>query len=208
MGQVSVSLPADGSTIDAADYNTPINTLINDYNSNIDNSNIAAAAAIAGTKLADNSITNAKLATGAGEAGGAWTSWTPTLSGRFNNSKWTKTCTYTKVSRTVFFKMLLVANAATPMDGGTAEAIFTLPVTSINYVETAMPIISTQTRILDAGTAVFYGTTEWIDTTTAQIRLVNAAGTYTTPTAITSAVPMTWASTDQIFVFGFYEASA
>lgn len=60
MGQVSVSLPSDGSTIDAADYNTPITALVNDYNSNIDNSNIAAAAAIAGSKLADNGITAAK----------------------------------------------------------------------------------------------------------------------------------------------------
>ena len=60
MAQVSVSLPSDGETIDVADYNTPITTLVNDYNNNIDNSNIAAAAAISGTKLANATVTPAK----------------------------------------------------------------------------------------------------------------------------------------------------
>lgn len=64
MGQVSVSLPSDGQTIDAADYNTPITTFINDYNSNIDNSNIATAAAIAGSKLASDGVGNTQLAAG------------------------------------------------------------------------------------------------------------------------------------------------
>ena len=56
MGTVSVSLPSDGSTIDAADYNTPITTIVNEFNGNIDNANIKSAAAIAGSKLADASI--------------------------------------------------------------------------------------------------------------------------------------------------------
>ncbi len=62
MGTVSLSLPADGSTADAADYNTPINTLANEFNGNIENANIKANAAIAGSKLADGSIATAKLA--------------------------------------------------------------------------------------------------------------------------------------------------
>lgn len=61
MSVVSISLPSDGSTADVADYNTPITVLVNDYNGNIDNSNIAAAAAIAGSKLADDSITDGKI---------------------------------------------------------------------------------------------------------------------------------------------------
>jgi hypothetical protein len=62
MAEVTVSLPSDGQTIDASDYNTPITTIVNDYNGNIDNSNIASAAAIAGSKLADGGVTSAKLA--------------------------------------------------------------------------------------------------------------------------------------------------
>lgn len=63
MATISVSLPADGQTIDAADINTPINTIVADYNGNIDNTNIASGANIAGSKLAANSITNTQLAT-------------------------------------------------------------------------------------------------------------------------------------------------
>lgn len=61
MANISVSLPADGTTADVSDYNTPLNTIVTDYNGNIDNSNIAAAAAIAGSKLADNSVTATKV---------------------------------------------------------------------------------------------------------------------------------------------------
>ena len=65
MGTVSLSLPSDGETIDSSDYNTPITTFVNEFNGEIDNANIASDAAIAGTKLADESVTNAKLAYGA-----------------------------------------------------------------------------------------------------------------------------------------------
>lgn len=56
MGTISVSLPSDGTTADVADYNTPINDIVNEFNGNIDNANIKSAAAIAGSKLADNGI--------------------------------------------------------------------------------------------------------------------------------------------------------
>lgn len=63
MGNISVSLPADGTTGDVADYNTPINTIVNEFNGNIDNANIKSGAAIATSKLADDAgITTAKIA--------------------------------------------------------------------------------------------------------------------------------------------------
>lgn len=65
MGQINVSLPSDGSTGTVSQYNTPINTIVNEFNTGIDNSNIKAAAAIDGSKLADASIPATKLATGA-----------------------------------------------------------------------------------------------------------------------------------------------
>lgn len=62
MGTVSTTLPSDGQTIDAADVNTPINAILSEFNGNIDNDNIKSAAAINGSKIADATITNAKLA--------------------------------------------------------------------------------------------------------------------------------------------------
>lgn len=54
MGTVSVSLPSDGETIEAADYNTPLNTIVNEINGNLDNNNIKSGAAISTAKLASD----------------------------------------------------------------------------------------------------------------------------------------------------------
>jgi hypothetical protein len=56
LGTISVTLPTDGTTADVADYNTPITTIVNEINGNIDNANIKSGAAISGSKLADSSI--------------------------------------------------------------------------------------------------------------------------------------------------------
>lgn len=63
MANISVSLPSDGTTADVSDYNTPITTIVNEFNGNIDNSNIKSGAAIATAKLADDAgVTTAKIA--------------------------------------------------------------------------------------------------------------------------------------------------
>jgi hypothetical protein len=60
MATISVSLPADGETIDAADYNTPINTIVNVINGNLDSDNLAANA-VGTSEIADITVTNEKL---------------------------------------------------------------------------------------------------------------------------------------------------
>lgn len=62
MGTISVSLPADGSTADVSDYNTPINTIVSELNGGLDNDNIATGAAIDGSKLANTSVTATQIA--------------------------------------------------------------------------------------------------------------------------------------------------
>ena len=52
MGTISLSLPSDGQTIDSSDVNTPFNTIANEINGNLDNSNIKAGAAIDRSKIA------------------------------------------------------------------------------------------------------------------------------------------------------------
>lgn len=57
MATISVSLPSDGTTADVADYNTPVTTIVNEFNGNIDNANIKSGAGISTSKLAsDNGI--------------------------------------------------------------------------------------------------------------------------------------------------------
>lgn len=66
MATISVSLPSDGTAADVSDYNTPITTIVNEVNGNLDNANIKSGAAIATSKLADDAgITTAKIADGA-----------------------------------------------------------------------------------------------------------------------------------------------
>ena len=44
MGLISISAISDGETIDATDVNTPLNTIVDDYNGNIDSNNLASNA--------------------------------------------------------------------------------------------------------------------------------------------------------------------
>ena len=171
----------------------------------IDNSNIKTGAAIDGSKLADSSVTNAKLKTGAGEPGGEWDTWTPTLSGRFNDSKWTKNCKYKRVGNTIFCKFYVTANTTTPMDGS-GNPIFTLPVTSVSGYPTSGVIA--RAYIEDVGTAGYSGgLVRWQSTTTADFAIENVGSTYGAPNSISNTVPFTWASTDIIFATFTYEAA-
>lgn len=56
MGTISFTPPTDGSTAEAADVVTPLNTIYDEFNGNIDNANIKANAGISGSKLADASV--------------------------------------------------------------------------------------------------------------------------------------------------------
>jgi hypothetical protein len=92
--------------------------------------------AIVAAAIPAGSITNARLATSAGEIGAAWAAWTPTLSGRFNDGKWTKACKYIQIGKTIIAKISLTASSATPMDGGSSDALLTLPVTAATLANT------------------------------------------------------------------------
>ena len=54
MGLITVPQVSDGDTAEASDINTPVNTIANEFNGNIDNANIKSGAAIATSKLADD----------------------------------------------------------------------------------------------------------------------------------------------------------
>jgi hypothetical protein len=211
MANISVSLPADGETIDAADYNTPINTIVNEINGNLDNSNIDAAAAIAGSKLADSAITtakiadanvtNAKLATGAGEPGGAWTSWTPSFTnlsgGTLNYAK------YTQVGKTILYRIKYTLGGA----GVSGSISFSLPVNlTADYV--ANDSLVGDVTYLDTGNARYTGVVAAGSTaSTLSIRAINASGTYSAVADLSATVPFTWGNTDVILVAGSYEGA-
>lgn len=197
MGTISLTLPADGETADASDVNNPFNTIAAVINGGIDADNIEAGGVIPNG-----------LQSGTGTSW-AWQSWTPTLSGLFNNTKWDKTARYIQIGKTVFFYLNLVANTTTPMDGA-GEPTFTLPVTATNSSPTIGLPLSTYGAAFDANGSSYIALVEQIigGTTTARVRYIDtgvAAGS--AKAAITTTAPFTWTTSDVISVQGFYEAA-
>lgn len=137
---------------------------------------------------------------------GAWTAWTPTLSGRLDDADWTKTsCKYIKIGKTVIAQLKLTATAAAPMGGGVADATFTLPVTSTALGGTVNTIPLGTALLFDTGTAVLVGYIVHVSTTTANVRYHNQATA--SPSAITSTAPFTWTTGDEINATFMYEAA-
>lgn len=132
-----------------------------------------------------------------------WQSWSPTLSGRFNDAKWTKACTYIQIGKTVHYKFKVTASTTTPMDGS-GEPIFTLPVTSISY---STSFVSGMGMLEDLVTAAYSCQITHSSTTTARVQILNSGSTYVAPASISSTVPMTWTTGDFIEVHGTYEAA-
>lgn len=137
MSTISVSLPADGSTADVADFNTPINAIVNEFNGNIDNSNIKTGAAIDPSKLAGGS--SAMLA--------AWASYTPVLT-NITTGNGTLVASYVQIGKTVSAKGVFTMGSTSSVAGAIAIA---LPVTASS---TAM---SANGSIIGAGVAVDTG---------------------------------------------------
>lgn len=187
MTTVSLTLPSDGQTIDAADVNNPFNAIAAVINGGVDSTNITAGG-----------VTPNSLTSGTG-TGWAWSSWTPTLSGLFTDAKWTKTCTYTQIGKTVHFKMKLVANNTSPM-AGAGDAAFTLPVTAVSFAGGDKNYVCGSGGIYDSGTTLYNALPIITSTTGGVIRTAIAA-------AMSSTVPMTWTTSDEIVVAGTYEAA-
>lgn len=119
MAHVSPTQVSPGDEISAASVNTPINQIASQINGNLDDTNISG---ISGSKVAAASLPPAALATDAG--GGAWTAWTPSLSGWSGTP--TVTARYKKIGKTVH---CVISVAGT---SNSATTTITLPSTSAN----------------------------------------------------------------------------
>lgn len=212
MGTISVSLPSDGDTIDAADYNTPITTIVNEINGNLDNANIDASAAISTSKLADDAgITAAKIADGAvlpnhllASASTlntwVWDDWSPTYAS-ITVGTGTVVAKYTKVGKLVCFHWQLVCGNTTSI--GNTHTI-SLPVTAASrYGTSNMQNPIGTTGLFDVGTAIYAGTLVIEGSTTVCTPRWFSA----TPSALTGTFPITEATNDTYSVQGFYEAA-
>jgi len=115
----ATNLPTDGETIDAADVNTDMQGLIDEFNGGIDNDNIADGANIAWTKLASTS----------------WEDFTPAIAvsgGTAPTYTATFTSKYMQLGKLVWV-MIDWRNASGGTAGdGTGQITFTPPVPAAN----------------------------------------------------------------------------
>jgi hypothetical protein len=203
LGLVSPTQSNSGDTIEAADINDPVNQLAAVINGNIEAANLASSA-VTTVKIADATVTNAKLATTAGEVGGAWTTWTPTWT-NLTVSGSTVTARYTQQGKTVRFRVAVVLGGG---NAPTGSVSFTLPVTAAAHAGTAsLPPIG-QVVIFDSGTASYDGFIAFNSTTTAVIYVIGTSSTYAATTSLSSTVPIAaYANGDEILINGCYEAA-
>lgn len=146
MGSVSPAQVSDGTTIDASDVNNPINTIANEFNGNIDNTNIKAAAAIAGSKLADNSIditTKASSWDGWVQVTDTWT-YASATTVTVPSDATTKYSVGDKVkftnSGSKYFYITAVSATVLTLNGGSDYTVANAAISAVYYSKAATPL--------------------------------------------------------------------
>lgn len=128
---------------------------------------------------------------------GAWTSYTPTLTGTgwaLGNAA--VDATYARVGKTVFYRVQIVWGSTSTY--GSVQPIVSLPSTMVSAVHGA----GTATAI-DVGTTLYHWDVYYTSSTTVKpvVRGVDGATTNTP----TGTVPFAWASGDALLIHGWYQ---
>lgn len=198
MSLVSPTLPSPGDAANASDISTPISQLATVINGGIDDTNISA---VSGSKIAAATVTNDKLSTTAGQIGGAWIAYTPTLTASTTNPNVGASGTvegyYQQVGKTVNFRGNIVFSGA-GLTAGSGTYTVALPVTPKDASAT-MPVGHLFLR--DASTAMKLG---GIITATGLLQIYNST---TNHGGVTNSAPWAWTTDDSLSFSGTYEAA-
>lgn len=137
------------------------------------------------------------------EGFGVWTTWTPTLT-NLTLGNGTVTARYCQIGKVVHFRFWFKL--------GSTSAVGSLPTFSLPVTTAALLAASSREPIGLAsydrpGTAHYFGRTHLVDTDTANLFVGRASGTYEDAVGLSSTVPLTWTTNDEISVQGTYEAA-
>ncbi len=147
-------------------------------------------------------IDNAGLITGTGTSLGAWTAYTPTLGGTgWAIGDGTATGAYCQIGKVVHFRARIVFGSTSTF-GAAAAVTLTAPVTSRNDGASTTIL----TRLFDSSLSTTHNGIGSLAINSTTIT-VNYWATGTTVSGSSATNPFTWASSDQIIVFGTYEAA-
>jgi len=138
------------------------------------------------------------------QVGGAWTSWSPTWT-NLSVGNGTVVAKYARIGKLVHARLSLVFGSTTSVSGSVS---FSLPVTRVANAGTATVSPMGLVRLFDtsAGFAL-EGTIVNASTTTGQAIVWDTSGTYAKGAALSSTVPFTWATGDEIGAQFLYEAA-
>lgn len=131
----------------------------------------------------------------------AWTTYTPTLNNVTLGSGYTLSAAYAQIGKTVIVQFYFALGATSAITG---DVHFSLPINQASSNRSAsvgtcvVTDSSPSTRY--PGTVLLSGTPGF-----AFIRVGNAAGTYLTQVAVSSTIPMTWATADSISTTIIYQ---
>ena len=191
---------ASGDLVRASDHNTQGANIASVVNGNIEADNLAANA-VTTAKIADASVTNAKLNTAAGELGGVWTTWTPSYDG-ITVGNGTVVSRYTKVGKTItaYFKLTLGSTSA--IGGG----VFSLPVEMAAHYAASVDYVGTGVGY-DNSASEGYPFAIRVSSST-QLRFVaqDTSGSSLQTTGTSSSAPFTWAVNDTLMGVVTYES--
>lgn len=153
--------------------------------------------------ITDSAVTPAKLVAGTG-AGWASSSWSPSYA-NLTIGNGTVEAKYIQIGKTIFAHWFFQMGTTSAV--GTSPTI-SPPVTPLaSYYTTfgTSPNVG-NSRLIAAGVG-YVGNVVFLTSSTLTAFAFNASATYTTETAITAAIPNTWASGNQMFWAFSYEVA-
>lgn len=136
-------------------------------------------------------------------SGTALASWTPTWVNLTTTSA-TITAKFKKIGRMVFCRVHVLFGASTSISGAVSVS---LPLTAAAHAGTIGVPIGLCRFFDTSGSVTNEGTVLFGSTTTAFLSVGNSAGTYVVATVLSSTVPFTWATGDEITMQFCYEAA-
>lgn len=194
MGTVSVSLPSDGQTADAADYNVPINTIVAAINGNLDSNNILAGGVV------PNSLTS-----GTGTSW-AWQTWSPTWTNLTVGNGTTGYAKYIQIGKTVHFRLKFTFGSTTAAG---SYFQFSAPVSLSSDYGTTDPLNAIATAYDLSATTSYLCTLQVVSSTVIGIRSLHTDGTRGNlePTSGSDPISANFANGDVLHIAGTYEAA-
>lgn len=141
---------------------------------------------------------------GTGSLANAWTSFTPTWT-NLTVGNGTQVAKYRQVGKILFFEVRLVFGSTTSITG--RVSLDWPPIAPANTAAANMANVVIELADYSDGPYPGFKFGQGANTTKFELLAVNAGGTYSKFALLSSTVPFTWATSDEINLSGFYEVA-